>query len=252
MQRKQYHRYQKNLSSGMDQERIDRLNELGFAWDAQEAAWDRQMKNLRSFHRFHGHCNVSSKDTQYPSLYQWMREQRRHYKWLQTGEPSLLTKARMEALESVNFSFDSFGATFSTRLQELTEFRRIYGHCNVPPHYSESSKLFLWVQRMRSEYKLKSIGENCILRQPHIHALNELDFNWTSSDTSNEGNAVDSSDDDSSVSTNGENDDGDDGDSYTSDDVSTSSSSILKTPSSKVDFFDSAQGRPFKKHRFVM
>jgi Helicase associated domain len=223
MQRKQYHRYQKNLSSGMDQERIDRLNELGFAWVALEAAWDQQMKNLRSFHRFHGHCNVSSKDT----------------------------KARMEALESVNFLFDSFGATFSTRLQELTEFRRVYGHCNVPPHYSENSKLFVWVQRVRSEYKLKSIGENCILRQPHIHALNELDFNWTSSDASNEGNAVDSSDDDSSVSTNDENDDDDDSDSYTSDDNSTSSLSLL-TSSSEIDSCDSVQGCPIKKQRVTV
>jgi Helicase associated domain len=236
----------------MDQERIDRLNELGFAWVALGAAWDQQMKNLRSFHRFRGHCNVSSKDTQYPSLYQWMREQRRHYKRLQTGEPSLLTKARMEALESVNFSFDSFGATFSTRLQELTEFRRVYGHCNVPPHYSENSKLFVWVQRVRSEYQLKSMGENCILRQPHIHALNELDFSWTSSDASNEGNAVDSSDDDSSVSTNGENDDDDDdGDSYTSDDNSTSSLSLLTSPS-EIDSCDSVQGSPIKKQRVTV
>jgi Helicase associated domain len=249
MQRKEYHRYQKNLSSGMDQERIDCLNELGFAWDAQEAAWDQQMKNLRSFHRFHGHCNIQSKDTQYPSLSHWIREQRRHYKWLQTGKPSPLTKARMEALESVNFSFDTFGATFSTRLQELTEFRRVYGHCNVPPHYSESSKLFVWVQRVRSEYKLKSIGENCIIRRPHIHALNELDFNWTSRDTSIEGNAMDSSDDYFSVSTSG---DDDDDDSYTSDDNSTSSSSVLKTPPSKVDSCDSVQGCPIKKQRVTV
>jgi Helicase associated domain len=247
----QHRRYQKNLSSGMDQEQIDRLNELGFTWDVNAATWDRQMANLRSFHRFHGHCNVSSRDTQYPSVYQWMREQRRQYKWLQKGETSFLTKARMEALESVNFSFDSFGATFSTRLQELTEFRRVYGHCDVPPHYSESSKLFVWVQRMRREYKLKSMGENSILRQTHILALNELDFSWTSRDASNEGNAMDSSDDASSVSTSGENDDDDDSHSYTSDDNSTSSSSLLTSPS-EIDSCDSVQGCPIKKRRVMV
>jgi hypothetical protein len=95
---------------------------------------------------------------------------------------------------------------------------------------------------------LKLNGKKCILRQPHIRALNELDFSWTSRYESNERHSLGASDDSSVLSS----DDNDDADSSTSDDSSTSSSSVLKPSPSEVDGCDLVQGRPFKKRRVML
>jgi Helicase associated domain len=232
-QRKQYRRYQENLPCGIDQDRIDRLNEIGFTWDAQEAAWDRQMDHLREFHRIHGHCDVPRDDVQFPKLYLWIREQRRHYKLMKKGQSSLLTKARLDALNNFGFSFDSLGAIFTRRLDELSEFRRHHGHCRVPPGYSQNAKLFGWIQRMKEEYKLKMSGQRSTLSEAHVCALNELEFPWLSGKT--EYDSATSSDDNEQDTASSDNDK-----------VSVSSTSFGSSLEG-----ENTSGRPQKKRRLL-
>ena len=37
--------------------RLDKLDTIGFTWNAQEAAWDRSFQQLETFQKEHGHCN---------------------------------------------------------------------------------------------------------------------------------------------------------------------------------------------------
>ena len=248
-QRKQYRRYQENLPCGIDSKRIACLNEIGFTWDAQEAAWDRQMDHLREFHRIHGHCDVPRDDAQFPKLYLWMREQRRHYKLMKQGQASLLTKARIDALKSVCFSFDTLGAIFTSRLQDLSEFRRRHGHCHVPPGYCTKAncKLFGWTQRLKKEYKAKMSGQKSTLSEAHIKALNELEFPWLSGKPEeNCPVARESSDaaDDTTLSSSSE----DENDSVTS--AETGASLVEKSSVSSLEG-DHMCGRPLKKRRIL-
>jgi Helicase associated domain len=242
-QRKQYRRYQENLSCGIDQDRIDRLNEIGFTWDAQEAAWDRQMDHLREFHRIHGHCDVPRDDVQFPRLYLWIREQRRHYKLMEKGQSTLLTKARLDALNSVGFSFDSLGVIFSSRLQELSEFRRVHGHCHVPPDYSQNAKLFGWIQRMKKEYKLTMSGQSSTLSDAHICAMNELEFPWPSGKKEGCGPCARSALHTSVMSS--------DSEKYEASPVDDEESSVLSSSSGSLLEVERTCARPLKKRRLL-
>ena len=42
----------------LSKERIDALKEIGFVWDAHEAAWRLQFEELKAYKEKNGHCNV--------------------------------------------------------------------------------------------------------------------------------------------------------------------------------------------------
>ena len=165
------------------------LNEIGFTWDAQEASWDRQMDELRSFHEKHGTSDVSRSDQSNRKLYRWIREQRRIYRDRNaTGQTGGLTEKRIAALESVGFAFDSVGGTFSSRLNDLIDFHREQNHCQVP---RENADLYQWSQRIRMQYQMKLDGKDSVLHQRHIQALDKIKFPWISNGANGTGNYID-------------------------------------------------------------
>jgi hypothetical protein len=44
-------------------------------------------------------------------------------------------------------------------LSELSDYRKIHGHCNVPGRYSENMKLGTWVGKQRTYYNLHRQGK---------------------------------------------------------------------------------------------
>jgi hypothetical protein len=59
-------------------------------------------------------------------------------------------------------------------LSELTIYRKIHGHCNVPHNYS----LGYWVGRQRKQYKLHLQGEKSHMTTFRIQELESLGFEW--------------------------------------------------------------------------
>jgi hypothetical protein len=51
------------------------------------------------------------------------------------------------------------GSAWEDRLSELTDYRKIHGHCNVPRRYSANSKLANWVTTQRRNYRLHREGK---------------------------------------------------------------------------------------------
>ena len=88
--------------------RVKALDEIGFAWTAQQARWDIMYEKLVRFHAEHGHTKVP---TRYSSLYRWTQQQRQ---WLQqeltcskpSGDDSGVSKTdtRFLALEKLLMS----------------------------------------------------------------------------------------------------------------------------------------------------
>jgi hypothetical protein len=64
------------------------------------------------------------------------------------------------------------------RLRELTDYRKIHGHCNVPWNYSENAKLAKWVRKQRSTYKLHLEGNTSPMTLSRIQGLESLGFEW--------------------------------------------------------------------------
>jgi hypothetical protein len=89
-----------------------------------------------------------------------------------------MTPARIQALESLCFEWDSHSGTWEDRLRELADCCKIYGHCNVPQNYSENSKLANWVHKQRVQYKLFLKGKRSLITPARIQALESLGFQW--------------------------------------------------------------------------
>jgi len=63
-------------------------------------------------------------------------------------------------------------ARWIERLEELKQFRKIYGHCNVVPSHTEWKALGKWVYSQRHRRK------EGVLTDEQISLLDELEFQW--------------------------------------------------------------------------
>eukprot|EP00980_Cylindrotheca_fusiformis_P015736 scaffold4547_cov103-Cylindrotheca_fusiformis.AAC.8 len=102
-QRCQYKRRKAGFSSAMANERIRRLEAIGFVWDAHGRSWDQHLEELKEFKRYHGHSRVPQYQD-YPELATWIKSQRRQYKLFINGQKSQMTSERIAALEAVDFA----------------------------------------------------------------------------------------------------------------------------------------------------
>ena len=92
----------------LSDEKLCRLNEVGFVWDAtgkreaeQDAVWSKRLARLQMFHQQNGHWRVPTDQRRYHSLRVWMDNQRINYRrgWL--------TAERIRRLEKVKFPWVS-------------------------------------------------------------------------------------------------------------------------------------------------
>ena len=69
---------------------------------------------------------------------------------------------------------------WSDRFDELVEFRKLRGHCNVPHKFPENPLLAVWAKRQRYQYTLKCRGEHSTLTNERQTELEKLGFIWDS------------------------------------------------------------------------
>lgn len=124
-QRYQYKLLQNGQRSTMTSSRKERLDELGFVWEAQNALWLERLHALQQYHRQHGNCMVPSNYPPDPQLSVWVKYQRRQLKRLRTGKQSTMTQDRLEALNRLNFEWNprnlSLSSSSSTTAASLEE-----------------------------------------------------------------------------------------------------------------------------------
>lgn len=170
--------------SSITPERVALLQQVDFAWNAQEAAWEKHMRDLKEFRAEHGHCHVPLGDPKFPKLGLWVKEQRRHYTLMKQGKQSHMTEGRCQELDSVDFCWDTHEATWLERLNELRAYKEIHGNCIVPTNYPENPKLGTWIHHQRRQYKKYKEGKPCHITSERIKALDSLGFVWYPRDKS--------------------------------------------------------------------
>jgi hypothetical protein len=145
----------------------------------QHERWMERYQALVEFQTIHGHCNVPYVYKENPSLGQWVKRQRHQCKLQRQEHHSNLTEDRIQMLEMLGFIWDSHGAAWDEKYQELKAFRKIHGHCNVPCVYKDSSKLSTWIKRQRRQYRL-FLANNTATTIDHerIAKLEELGLVW--------------------------------------------------------------------------
>jgi hypothetical protein len=85
-QRYQYKRIMEYKSSSITDERVKALEEVGFVWDVQGAAWRERLDELNEFRSNSMHCSVPSNYSVNPQLASWVKCQRRQYKLHMEGK----------------------------------------------------------------------------------------------------------------------------------------------------------------------
>jgi hypothetical protein len=140
--------------------------------------WHTNYEELCQYHKQRGHCSVQPKDSY--SLWRWIKRQRYLYKLKQENRKSnAISDERIALLERIGFVWDSQGTLWNQRLEELEQYCRNNGHCNVPSKYPRNAPLSTWVKCQRRQYKLYRHGGNSNMTEERMEALSNLGFVFT-------------------------------------------------------------------------
>ncbi len=156
----------------LSEDRIQRLNQIGFVWDNLNASWEKKFAELEAFRESYGHCNVPTGWHKNPQLATWVTVQR------QCRRENRLSEDRIQRLNQIGFVWDLHDKLWEEKFLELRAFKAIHGHCNVPDSWSENQKLGNWVHNQRAFRKKRQLSEDRIQR------LDEIGLVWDSRDVS--------------------------------------------------------------------
>ena len=192
----------------LSQERIDRLDRLGFKWVIQNRnsgpstgnpgpligriqRWEDKFARLLEFKQQHGHCRVPPQDGLNGRLGIWAAGQRK------MARDHKLSPERRQRLDEIGFpwtvkhdpdhapaSLDKILANqdrhWENMLAALAAYKAGHGHCNVRRGEPGLSALSIWVGSQRRAARL---GQ---LRAARRQRLDDLGFIWDGKYSSNE------------------------------------------------------------------
>ena len=132
----------------LSKQRIERLEELGFIWDQEEASWVYGYQKLKSYIDKNSHCMVPLRDHYEGfALGVWVRNQRA------TRVRNKLKAIRIAQLDNIGFVWDQFEFQFEKSLSLLASYKAEFGHCRVPKRtVYKGVKLGSWLQDQRTSF----------------------------------------------------------------------------------------------------
>lgn len=144
----------------------------------RDDSWYEKFEELAEYKKEKGDCNVPRGFPDNPSLGKWANTQRSQYKLLKDGMASPITAYRIRALEGIGFQWNSLDGLWYERLEELKEYKKEKGDCNVPQRYQDNRSLGKWVQTQQYQYRRWLNGEASALSENRIQRLEEIGFWW--------------------------------------------------------------------------
>ena len=168
--------------------RIERLEQIGFLWHVSyndDGVFEDSCRQLIAFRDEFGHCNVPQKCKANPSLGTWCKVIRSAYSKLQNGltnHSRALSQDRIARLEEIGFQWRcSMNVdSFDRRCCDLVDFKKEFGHCNVPINYPANQSLGTWCKALRTSYNKFQRGEktNYNVSDDRIERLTKIGFRW--------------------------------------------------------------------------
>jgi hypothetical protein len=145
----------------------------------QSEQWDERFEELVQFNNEHGHCLVPITWEPNVALGLWVKRQRYQYQ-LKNKEKkhSTLTDWRQEALEKLDFVWESRGIAWEEKYAELVAFHEAHGHCTIAHYIPKTKPLSVWVKCQRRQFKLFSDNRKSSITPNRVIRLNRLGFNW--------------------------------------------------------------------------
>ena len=131
--------------SKMSEERIERLDTVGFVWVLLEAQWEDGVARLEEYIQLHGNARVpnSFEDGVGFKLGQWVGVQRKNFNRLSTE--------RKSRLDDLGFVWDVLAEQWDDAYACLQKYVAEHNHSRVPVRYTSEDgyKLGPWVTRQR-------------------------------------------------------------------------------------------------------
>ena len=165
-QRKEYKRKQSGQATAMTDDRVNKLNTIGFVWDVNEAAWEEMFQQLKQYKHDHGHTLVPQNYPNNPPLGFWVSRQRHHRK------DNKLAPERIDKLNEVDFVWDVEEAAWEEMFQELFQYKHEHGNTLVPRNYSDHPRLGSWVDAQRQNRKKNKLAPE------RVDKLDSIGFVW--------------------------------------------------------------------------
>ena len=148
----------------LSEDRLHRLNDIGFVWTPKEDKWETGFRALLRFKEREGHSEVPVDHIEdgYPLGRMVVKQRSRKNK---------LSKDRIEKLDGLGFVWDRHSTMWESGFNALHTYKDREGHCRVPQtHIEDGFRLGSWVTTQRT-HKSK-------LTENRISQLNELGFLW--------------------------------------------------------------------------
>ena len=150
----------------LSQDRIERLNATGFAWDPWEAEWEECFDAYKVFKQLNNREPKRSEEFKRKNLGMWCSNQRRSFK------TEKLSQDKLERLNEMGFEWDPLEAEWGEMLEAYIIFKQLN---NREPKQNEEFKrknLGIWCNTQRRSFKKKK------LVQEKISRLNDIGFEW--------------------------------------------------------------------------
>ena len=192
-QRRQYKLYNQGKKAKISPERIAKLDEIGFEWDAShyitqanDKAWETRLAALIKYKEKHGDFNVPRKHKANKQLGNWVATQRRQYNLHNQGKKAKISLERIAKLNEIGFEWDASHkaaaqhdeGAWEARLAELIKYKEKHGDFNVPRKHKANKQLGNWVAAQRHQCKLHNQGKKAKTSPERIAKLNKVGFNW--------------------------------------------------------------------------
>jgi superfamily II DNA or RNA helicase len=153
---------QRASQDSIDQDRLEKLNGIGFVWDPHSEAWEEGFSHLKAFREREGHCRVHVGQTEKGfQLGRWVSRQR----------TDIITPDRRQRLEAIGFTWDALGERWEEAYASLKAFYEREGHCRVPTGHIEAGiKLGQWIRVQRTQ--------DAKMSSDRRQKLDDLGFVW--------------------------------------------------------------------------
>ena len=148
-------------------ERVKRLEDLGFSWDARADQWEEAFAALKKFRAMTGHCNVDADVIAGGmKLASWIIRQRQFRK---NGK---LTTQQISRLNSIKFSWDPRTEKWEEAFTALEKFRTRESHCKVPDNHVENDiQLGAWISVQRGLKKNGKLSDDRVKRMTKLGVI---------------------------------------------------------------------------------
>ena len=181
-QRYEYKKLLKGKIAYITTSRVKLLESIGFEWNPLHDQWHLRYEELVEYKKQNGNSNVPYTYPKNLKLANWVSNQRSKFKKMCDGKPSPMSSERIEKLNKIGFQWSPdrrSHETWQQKFQELVEFKKKKGHCNIPRRYNENVQLGRWADNQRYQYKMMVEGRHSHLTVERIQCLERVGFSWS-------------------------------------------------------------------------